>query len=113
MLQAVGVPSSEPLPSVARYPALPAAAFFLTGIACYNKLPVWIVPWLLAIPAAIVLAILLRRRGLLATLLLCIAWGITGILAGQLAAFHYRGDDIGLFAGDESRLAQLELSLDD
>lgn len=103
---------SHPL-SVARHPAVPAALFFLPGIAVQNRLPI---PAAVAIVIASVLlwvAVLSTRRHLLASIGFCIAWLFAGIAAGRLAAYHYPTDHIALFAADDSRLSQLELSLDD
>lgn len=113
MLRSEDDPTSKPSPSVARLPAVPAAVCFLAGIAVRARLPAWVIGWLAVVAATLVLAVLLRRRGLLATFVLWAGWAGAGVLAGQLAAYRYPADHIGLYAADESRLAQLELSLDD
>src|SRR5687768_7542603 len=113
MLQRAGFTTSRPLPSVARFPAVPAAICFLGGIGLYAKLPAVVLVWLAALVVSTLLAVLLRRRAVLATLSLCLGWLTAGVLAAQLAVFQYPADHIGLYAADDSRLAQLELSLDD
>jgi competence protein ComEC len=48
-----------------------------------------------------------------ATLAILAAWLVAGTLAGQLAAYYYPSDHISQYAGDSSRLAQVEFRLDD
>jgi competence protein ComEC len=114
MLRSAGTTFSvKPPPSVARVPALPAAASFLCGIAAYARLPAWIIAWVCLVALALALSVLLRRRGFVCTCLLCLSWAAAGLASAQLAAYQYPADHIGLYAADDTRLAQLELVLDD
>lgn len=78
-------------------------------------MPAWVVLWSILLAFLIVAATLrpVRARPVVATCTLWCAWAVAGLLAGQLAAYHYAPDHVGLYASDDSRLAQFELALDD
>lgn len=94
--------------AVARRPALPVAVLFILGIAAHRALPVVPLIWLLAIAALLVAGFSLRSRSALASFTLVPAFFLAGICTAQLADFRYASNDIGLFAGDEPRLAWVE-----
>ena len=79
----IHVSTSQP-PTVARHPAFPAAIAFLAGIGVHSLLPHHALLWLAAAACMLLLAVGCRRRGLLATLLLCTTWAIAGVAAGQI-----------------------------
>ncbi|HEX8915565.1 MAG TPA: hypothetical protein VF796_24645, partial [Humisphaera sp.] len=106
------IPRRTP-PSVRAYPAVPVAAAFIGGVALRARLPCLPATWFAASVVLLVALFLLRRRPVLGTVSALLAWACVGLLAGQLAAYRYPPADIGLYASDESRLAQLELKLDD
>jgi competence protein ComEC len=104
----------RPTPSVRRAPAVPAAIGMLVGVAAQGVAPALVVAWLVVFGSLTCLAAgPLRRRPVLATATLCLAWVVAGLLAGQLAGLYYPPDHVGHYASDDSRLAQVELSLDD
>ncbi|MDB5295261.1 MAG: putative hydrolase [Phycisphaerales bacterium] len=85
----------------------------MVGIGLYARLPVAVGLYLIVAAGVALAAVLARGRPLTASGLFCLAWLAAGAAAGQLAAYRYPADSIGLYAADESRLCQVELALDD
>ncbi|MBC8105499.1 MAG: DNA internalization-related competence protein ComEC/Rec2 [Anaerolineae bacterium] len=96
---------------IPRRPALLATALFIVGIFCHRVLPAWPVVWIIAI-AVLLGAGIWRRQCACSSIVIAIALILCGALAAQLEAFYYPRDQIGLFATDTRRLAQLELKID-
>lgn len=99
--------------SVPRRPAVPLAVAFLTGISLYNLLPVLPWLWLLLIAVEVLLAVLFRRHGLLASLVLLLGVFLAGAAVAQVESYFHPRDDISAYASDEPHLAQLVLTIDD
>lgn len=97
----------------ARRPAVPAAILFILGIALHRALPTFPLILLLAIAISLALAVLLRARPVLCSAAIAVAILFAGAGAAQLADFRYAGNDIGLFASDEPRLAWVEGRIQD
>ena len=98
---------------LSRRPALAAVVPLIAGIALHKAIP--LPPGaLVAITAAVVLAayFLHRRSAVASTAGLGLAVLLVGVLLARIEAYQYAADEIGLFAGDERRLAQLELQID-
>ncbi|HEY2585823.1 MAG TPA: ComEC/Rec2 family competence protein [Tepidisphaeraceae bacterium] len=94
--------------AVARRPALPVVVLFILGIAAHRTVPILPLIWIAAIGVLLICAILLRRRGALASLAIVPAVLLTGACTAQLADFRYPSNDIGLFASDDPKLASVE-----
>ena len=111
-METASPPSRPWCDAVARRPAAAAAAVFIGGIVSHPVLPVWPVVWgFAAIVAAGVGIVFIRRRvggtAIVAAIFLC------ALAAAQLQAFRYSPRDIAHFAGDEMRLARVELLIDE
>ncbi|QOV91784.1 ComEC/Rec2 family competence protein [Humisphaera borealis] len=113
MITPPGTLNPTHLTSAARYPAVPVAFFFLCGIAIFRLLPTWPLSWLAAGVLLLGIAVLFRRSAVVASVCFWAAWLMTGLAAAQQAAFEYPHNHIAHYAADQSRLAQLELTLDD
>ena len=96
---------------VARKPALLATAMFIIGIAFHRAIPIFPGAWLCAIALLLALGIFKRRENW-SSIIVALALLLCGATAGQLEGFYYARDQIGLFATDTRRLAQLELKID-
>ena len=94
---------------VASRPALPAAALFMVGVLLHRALPHLPLLWLGLGAALGAGAALWMRRARLGSVLIAGALLFTGTAAAQLYAFYFPRDDVGTFAGDDPRLAQLRL----
>ena len=97
---------------VAGRPAVAAALLFAFGIAIHPALPHR--PGVgLGILACVLVAVgrSLGRPRLASALLAC-ALTVAGVTAAQLSAFYYPARHVSAFAGDDPRLAQLELHVD-
>src|SRR6266516_1325358 len=97
---------------LAARPAVPVALLFAVGIAAHASVPHYPAVWLAALGAALALAWRWLDRPAAATGLIACGFALAGLLAGQFAAFYYPRHHISAFAGDDLRLAQLELHLD-
>ena len=108
------IPSrGSPTSLVAARPAVPVAMLFAVGIVVHPTLPH--LPWLwlpLSLLVTAVAWVTWRPMSRTATGLIAAGFALTGVTAGQLAAFHYPRSHINAFAADDPRLAQLELHLD-
>lgn len=95
-----------------RHPAMPVAGATILGIFAHEALPLWPGLWLSLFGLLIAGAIATFRRGVVCTVMILLAIGISAMLAAQLAAFRYPPDHISAFATDPPRLVQLEMRLD-
>lgn len=96
-----------------RRPAVPAAVFFIAGILLHNGLVHRPPIWLAVGAAAVAVAAGTIRRTAVSTLALCIAIVAFGIATAQVEHFYFPRDHIGLFVGDEPRLAWVEMNVND
>ncbi|HVT91011.1 MAG TPA: ComEC/Rec2 family competence protein [Tepidisphaeraceae bacterium] len=96
-----------------RRPAVPVVLALIGGILCIHFLPAWPVVWLIMLAVFIGTAFALWKRPFFCSAALLGAIFVAGLLVVQVEAFYYPKNDIGLFATDDPRLAQLELHLDD
>src|SRR4051794_19562386 len=96
---------------VALRPAVPAAGLFIAGVLLHPVMPHR--PWLWIVVALLLASIawLAIRRPRSSSALLGAALVCAAISAAQLYAYQFGRDDIGVFAGDESRLAWLEMEI--
>jgi competence protein ComEC len=97
---------------VAGRPAVFVALLFAVGVAAHAVLPHRPVVWLGILIGILGAAGLRIGRERLASALLAAALVVAGVAAGQMAAFHYPSNHVSAFAGDDPRLAQLELLID-
>src|SRR5687768_15320657 len=104
---------SPPLYSIARWPAVPVAGMFMLGIFLHAAAPPWTIAWLVTLAGLLTLAWRAADSPRVASLLLLVAALTCGVVAGQVEAFHYPRNHISAFAAEESRLAQLELRIED
>lgn len=102
-----------PRVSVARWPAVPAAVLFGVGIVAHRHVPPWTLAWLVAMAGLLVLAWRALHSPRTCSSLLMLAFFAAGLVAGQVEAFHYPRSHVSAFAAEESRLAQLELRVED
>jgi competence protein ComEC len=96
---------------VAARPAVAAAALFAMGIAAHAVVPRVPAAWLAGVVLALVFAWRWLDHPARASGALACGLAFAGIAAGQLGAFFYPRHHISAFAGDDPRLAQLELHL--
>jgi competence protein ComEC len=92
-----------------RRPAALAAAVFIGGIALHAGLPHRPILFLIA---AVVIASLAIRLSFARNMSVGIALFCCAVAAGQIEAFYFSPDDIAAYAGDQPRLAKLELEFD-
>jgi len=95
-----------------RRPLLPAAGFFVAGIACHRGVGFCAVPALAAAAAALIAWVFARNRPVLAAILLALATFLTGLIAAQLEAFAWPADHIAHYTAVRQRPAELELRID-
>ena len=90
-------------------PAVSAVALFAGGIVLHSI--VWAAPifWILLLAGLLVAAFHGERHARRATFWVATAVICSGIVVGQVAAYQFRTDQIGLFATDEPHLACVEL----
>jgi competence protein ComEC len=105
--------TASALGPLSRRPAVWLAVLFAAGILLHPLVPHH--PWLLIliVSAIVALAAILSRRPWICSALLAIAVVLTGIGLAQREHFAYSSADIGQFAGDDPRLAEVELRLID
>jgi competence protein ComEC len=96
---------------IARRPALLVAAMFMLGISLHRVAPHRPALWLIVAAGATLIAGLLLRKPRLASLLISISIISVALSGAQLFAFQYRSDEISLFAGDDPRLAEIEMEI--
>src|SRR5687767_15028494 len=103
---------STPAPPQRRQrPAVAAAVLFVLGIASHSVLPHRPLVWLTLLATFLVLAFMLFRREQSCAGALAAGLFLAGALAAQLEAYFFAADDISAFAGDQPRLAQIELEI--
>ncbi len=98
--------------AVRRCPALWAAICFVAGVLLHGLKPRW--PGLfvgIGAGLAILTLVIPPRQDFLSNVVLSLSILAAGLAAGQLSAFCYSRDDIGIYAAEEPRLAELELRL--
>ncbi|HEV2296456.1 MAG TPA: DNA internalization-related competence protein ComEC/Rec2 [Tepidisphaeraceae bacterium] len=83
----------------------------MIGIALHDVVPHWPVLWIVLLAGLLGAVLLTFRRTHFSCALVAIATLITGIALAQAAAFHYPRDHVSAFAGDEPRLAMVEMKL--
>ena len=108
---ATSAEQSHPVTASARRPAVLAAALFMAGIGLHRFVPHHPALWLLALAALLAIAWRAARVTTLSTMCTALALLIAGISAAQVEGFFYPRDHVSAFAGDEPRLAQLEMDL--
>ena len=99
--------------AVARWPAVPVAGLFIVGIFLHEFIPPWTIAWLVALAGLLALAWRASEAPRTASLLIMLACLVAGVVAGQVEAFRYPPNHASAFAAEESRLAQLELRIED
>ena len=92
-------------------PALPAAVLFIAGILLHRVAPHVPITWIGAALLFTIGALLLRARRIVASAMIAAGVLLAGIASAQLFAFQFPQNDIGAFAGDAPRLADLELEI--
>jgi competence protein ComEC len=97
--------------SLARRPAVLAAALFMLGIGVHTYVPHRPVVWTVALAMLLLLAWRASARTTLSIGSLALAMIIAGIAAAHVEGFFYPRDHVSAFATDEPRLAQLEMDL--
>src|SRR5215217_467030 len=98
---------------IARWPAVPVAAMFMLGVFLHAAAPPWTTAWLVTLAGLLALAWRAMDSPRVSSLLLLAAALTGGVVAGQVEAFHYPRNHVSAFAAEESRLAQLELRIED
>ena len=94
-----------------RRPAVAAAVLFMLGIFAHRALPAWPIAWLVAIGACVGMVWVARRNETVILPALVAAVFLAGLVAAQIEAFYYPRDHISAFAGDEPRLANLQMQI--
>ena len=97
---------------VARRPAVAAAAIFIGGILVHRAAAHWPVAWLVCAVLAALLALTFFPRPTISSAAIAAAIFFAAIGAAQRSAFQFSRDDIAAYAGDEQRIAKLELRVD-
>jgi competence protein ComEC len=90
---------------------LAVAGLFMLGIAAHRSAPMPIYAWLIIAACCACAAMLLHHRERVCELLLGVAIVACGVAAGQTAHGRYPAHDIATLAGDEPRLADVEMRL--
>jgi competence protein ComEC len=96
-----------------RRPALPLILLFIAGILIHSTFPAEPKRLLIAIATTALAAAFTLHRRFINSALLGAAIVLCGVGVAQREQLQYPGNHIGLFAGDEPRLAQVELRLID
>jgi competence protein ComEC len=97
--------------AIARRPAAATAGLFIAGILLHAVLPAAPPLWIALAASLCVLAVLLRRHPTTAAALIAASVVLTGACAAQLDAFYFPQNGIGSFAGEQPRLANLEMRI--
>lgn len=109
---AVVIDKPRPATSVsARRPAVLAAALFMLGIALHDVAPHRPIVWIVLLAMLIGAAVVAFREVHGCAALIALAIFVGGIALAQGAAFRYPRDHVSAFAGDEPRLATVEMEL--
>ena len=114
----VGADSFESLPRHARikprftvrHPLAPAAICLIVGVLSHEIMPIRPAAWAATAGSLAVVGALVRRP-LIGSICLAIAFVAVGLAAAQAAHYRYAADDVGHFATEEPRLAELEVEL--
>src|SRR5439155_17549981 len=93
-------------------PALPSVILYIAGIGLHPRVPHAPIIWSIAVIACAVAAILCFRLRYASSVFVAISLFLCGIAIAQVEAFYYPRDHIAAYATDQTRLAQLELQLD-
>ncbi len=96
-----------------RRPALPLILLFIAGILIHSIVPAEPMRLLIAIAVTALAAAFTLHRRFINSALLGAAIILCGVGIAQREQLQYPANHIGLFAGDEPRLAQVELQLID
>lgn len=96
---------------LARRPAAVAAIVFILGIVAHRALPHWPAAWVCAAVLSASAAIASFRRDWHSTVALIGGIFFIAVAAAQFQSFRFRADDVSAYAGDEPRIAKLELEL--
>src|SRR5689334_10235447 len=101
----------QPMSSLARRPAVLAAALFMVGIGVHAYVPHRPALWVAALAALLLLGWRASAWISVSIVSLALAMIIAGIAAAQVKGFFYPRDHVSAFASDEPRLAQVEMDL--
>ena len=93
---------------VARRPAVPAAVLFILGIAGHRVFPHGPLVWVILLIALVIASLIFIGRAAVCSCLIAAAIAASGLAWAQLEDLYYPRHHIGLFAGDEPRLAWVE-----
>src|SRR5262245_41940225 len=96
---------------VALRPAVPAAGLFITGVVLHPIAPHRPAAWIILTALLAACGWLSVKRPRTSSALLAAALVAAAISAAQLYAYQFRGNDVSAFAGDEARLAWLEMEI--
>src|SRR5688572_17821937 len=96
---------------IAARPALLAAGLFMAGIVLHRTAPVVPMLWIGLVGVLAVLALVWIARPRVCTITLAVALAFAGLAGAQLYAFQFPTHDISAFAGDEPRLAHLQVEI--
>ena len=104
---------SRSLGVLSRRPALPLILLFITGILLHSTFPADPDRLLLTLATTAFAAAFALRRRFINSALLGAAIILCGVGVAQREELQYPSNNIGLFSGDEPRLAEVELRLID
>lgn len=107
------VPACRWTAALAARPAVTAAALFIAGIVLHPALPHRPGIFLGIALVSAAAAVWAFRRCDASVALLATAIAASGVAAAQMQAYQYDPNDIAHYAGDEPRLARVELKLDE
>ncbi|MEA2709707.1 MAG: competence protein ComEC, partial [Phycisphaerales bacterium] len=97
---------------VARRPAVAAAGVFIGGIVCHTALAHRPIAWLACAILAVLLALTQFRAARISSAAIAASLFFAAVAAAQLATFQFSRGNVSAFAGDEQRIARLELRID-
>ena len=97
--------------TIARRPAVAAAAPFIVGIALHQLLPHRPLLWLVLLALLLLAAFFHRRRTTVCSLLLVATLLCAGVTTAQIEHFYYAADHISAFTCDEPQLADIEVKV--
>src|SRR5438105_1632185 len=96
-----------------RRPAAPAAACFMIGIFAHSAVSARPIMWILCALLAAATAWVCFRRHSMSVAAIAVGIFALGVVATQIDAFFFPTNDIGAFTGDQTRLARVELRIDE